>query len=177
MFQSLFQCCGTAHGKDLFIAAHKQLQAKKTVKSIHLLFVLASRLLIVRCPFREEHLAVCRKFFLYTCHFGEDVPSRHIMSPPCGGYWWLLVLAWDKWSAQMVHQCTKVYGIWAKMSHYITSHHITSPPLWGLLVLAWDKWSAQMVHQCTKVYGIWAKMSCHIMSPPISATTEGTDLI
>ncbi len=30
--------------------------------------------LVVRCPFREEHLAVCQIFFLYTCHFGEDVP-------------------------------------------------------------------------------------------------------
>ncbi len=36
---------------------------------------------IVRCPFREEHLAVCRRYFLYTCHFGEDVPSCHIAPP------------------------------------------------------------------------------------------------
>ena len=43
--------------------------------------------LIVRCPFREEHLAVCRNFFLYICHFWEDVPitSHHIRSPPMGG--------------------------------------------------------------------------------------------
>ncbi len=39
--------------------------------------------LIVRCPFREEHLAVCRNFFLYIWHLGQDVPSRPI--PPRGG--------------------------------------------------------------------------------------------
>ncbi len=55
------------------------------------------------------------------------VMSCHITFPFVGSYWWLLVLAWDEWSTQMVHQCTKVYGIWAKMSHHIMSH----PPLWG----------------------------------------------
>ncbi len=34
----------------------------------------------VRCPFREEHLAVCRKFFLYIWDLGQDVPSRPV--PP-----------------------------------------------------------------------------------------------
>ncbi len=92
-----------------------------------------SDVLIVRCPFREEHLAVCRFFFcIYatlgkmSCHItSHHVTSCHVPSPPVGGYWWLLVLAWDKWSAQMVHQ---VYGIWAKMSHHIMSRHATSPP-------------------------------------------------
>ncbi len=86
-----------------------------------LLMIFDSVAVVVRYPFREEHLAVCRKFFLYTCHFGEDVPSHHIPLPPVGGYWWLLVLAWDKKPAQMVHQCTKVYGIWARMSRHVMS--------------------------------------------------------
>ena len=59
-------------------------------------------LVVVRCPFREEHLVVCRKFCLYICHFGEDVPimSHHI--PPwgaIGGYWcWPGAHGLLKWS-------------------------------------------------------------------------------
>ncbi len=124
------------------------------------------------------------KNFLYICHFGEDVPSCHIIShPPMGGYWWLLVLAWDKWPAQMVHQCTKVYGIWAKMSHHITSCHV-SP--WGAIGGYWCwpgtngllKWSTNV--QKYMASGPIYVLSCHVMShyiPPISATAEGTDLI
>ncbi len=99
------------------------------------------KMVIVRCPFREEHLAVCQNFFLYTCHFGEDVPSRHVTShhvplPPVGGYWWLLVLAWDKWSAQICSNGPPIYkSIW-HLGQDVLSHHVTShpPPLWRLLV-------------------------------------------
>ncbi len=69
---------------------------------------------VVRCPFREEHLAVCRNFFYMHATLGKMSPSCHVMShhitPPMGGYRWLLVLAWGKWFAQMDHQYTKVYG-------------------------------------------------------------------
>ncbi len=41
------------------------------------------RFVVVRCPFREEHLAVCRKYFLYIWHLGQDVLSvRPIPSRP-----------------------------------------------------------------------------------------------
>ncbi len=56
------------------------------------------------------------------CH----VTSCHIMSPPVGGYWWLLVLAWGKWSAQMVHQLM-YKSIWHLGQDIpVTSHHVTS---------------------------------------------------
>ncbi len=42
-------------------------------------------LFIVQCPFREEHLVVCWKIFLYIWHLGQDVPSH---PPPVEGYWW-----------------------------------------------------------------------------------------
>ncbi len=56
-------------------------------------------------------------------------PRCHITSCHIPLYEELLVLAWDEWSAQMVHQCTKVYGIWAKMSCHIMSHHVPPPYL------------------------------------------------
>ncbi len=90
-------------------------------------------LIIVRCPFREEHLAVCRKFFLYTCHFGEDVPSCHVMSPPL----WGLLVAIGAGLRQIV--CSNGPPMYKSIWHLgqvAPSAHVTSlpPPLRGLLV-------------------------------------------
>ncbi len=38
--------------------------------------VLASWWVIVQCPFREEHLAVCQNILLCIWHLGQDVPSH-----------------------------------------------------------------------------------------------------
>ncbi len=110
---------------------------------------------------------------LWSCH----IMSHHVTScPPCGG----LLVAIGAGLGQMVHQYTKVYGIWAKMSCDIMSCHITSPSVgsywcWpgmnGLL-----KWSTNV--QKYMASGPRCPVtSHHIMSPPISATAEGTDLI
>ncbi len=64
----------------------------------------ASPLFIVRSPFREEHLVVVPNFFFFSVYIyqlGEDVllcPMSHVTPPPCRGYWWSMVLAWDNWS-------------------------------------------------------------------------------
>ncbi len=57
--------------------------------------------LIVRSPFREEHLVVVPRFFwgIYA-NLEKMFPfgpiSRH--DPPYRGYWWPMGLAWDNWS-------------------------------------------------------------------------------
>ncbi len=45
--------------------------------------------IVVRCPFREEHLAVCQKFFCIHATLGKM--SHHVTSRPpplMEGYWW-----------------------------------------------------------------------------------------
>ncbi len=92
--------------------------------------------IIVRCPFREEHLAVCWKFFFYICHFGEDVPvtshhitSYHVMShplSPCGG----LLVAISAGLGQMV--CSNGPPMYKSIWHLgqdVTSYHVMSPPI------------------------------------------------
>ncbi len=69
-----------AHRKSMY-------ENKNVIKyqsSTQLMYYISSRNIIVRWPFREEHLAVCRKYFLYTYHFGEYVPttSHSVTSPP-----------------------------------------------------------------------------------------------
>ncbi len=106
---------------------------------------------IVRCPFREEHLAVCQHFFVHMPLWGRcPFMSHHVMSrhvPPVwaiGGYWcWPGTNGLLKWSTNV--QKYMASGPRCPItSRYITSHHIISYPY-------------------------------HI--PPISATAEGRDLI
>ncbi len=72
-------------------------------------------------------------------------PMSNHTPPPCRGYWWPMVLAWDNWSIWSAY----VHKFMASQAKYIASearypplsHH--APPswmgYWWLMVLAWDK--------------------------------------
>ncbi len=110
----------------------------------------------------------CLPMCISIWHLRQDVPLCPMSHtpPPLG-----LLVPNGAGLGQLVHivcQCTQVYGISGKTSHFVPCH---APPPLGLLVVN-GAGLGQLVHivcQYTQVYGILGKMShfvpCH--APPI----------
>ncbi len=109
---------------------------------------------IVRSPFREEHLVVVPRFFwgIYANleKMSPFCPMSSHAPPPCRGYWWPMVLAWDNWSilSAYVHKYMVSEARCPPLSHH-------APPPVGVIGGQWC-WPKTIGPYCLPMYtSIW----------------------
>ncbi len=128
----------------------------------------------------------------YIWHLRQGVPlilSHPSLPCPVWANWWLLVLAWDNWSAWSINVYKHIYGISGKVSH-LSSPIPSCPVLYGPIGGYWC-WPETIgpygPSMYTSIY-MASQARCPtcpahpslphpIPSHPISATAWGTDLI